>query len=154
MVNTYINVNEEPKNLSNLFELLYVLFSEKVKVDEKLNIMKERFGIRTTEEIRERMLNIESLLDAVVNRELNRILGEKLAIIDELNEQYRREWKKESEEQMQKRVEEQVQKRAEEERKKAKAESRLKFESFLEDLRNSGYCEEQIAELVKIYGSN
>ncbi|OLU36549.1 hypothetical protein BO224_11680 [Erysipelotrichaceae bacterium NYU-BL-E8] len=154
MVNTYINVNEEPKNLSNLFELLYVLFSEKVKVDEKLNIMKERFGIRTTEEIRERMLNIESLLDAVVNRELNRILGEKLAIIDELNEQYRREWKKESEEQMQKRVEEQVQKRAEEERKKAKAESRLKFESFLEDLRNSGYSEEQIAELVKIYGSN
>ncbi|WP_304769894.1 hypothetical protein, partial [Ileibacterium valens] len=114
----------------------------------------ERFGIRTTEEIRERMLNIESLLDAVVNRELNRILGEKLAIIDELNEQYRREWKKESEEQMQKRVEEQVQKRAEEERKKAKAESRLKFESFLEDLRNSGYSEEQIAELVKIYGSN
>ncbi|MEY8381328.1 hypothetical protein [Ileibacterium valens] len=123
-------------------------------MDEKLNIMKERFGIRTTEEIRERMLNIESLLDAVVNRELNRILGEKLAIIDELNEQYRREWKKESEEQMQKRVEEQVQKRAEEERKKAKAESRLKFESFLEDLRNSGYSEEQIAELVKIYGSN
>jgi len=140
-----------------------------VKVDEKLNIMKERFGIRTTEEIRERMLNIESLLDAAVNRELNRILGEKLAIIDELNEQYRREWKKEFEEQMQKRVEEQVQKRAEEqvqkrveevlrkaeeERKKAKAESRLKFESFLEDLRNSGYSEEQIAELVKIYGSN
>jgi len=131
IVDVQVNLKREPKDVAEMFGLLYTLFSKNVNVSEKLNIMEERYHIPITEEIEEGVNTMRSIFDGEIEKLQQQYDG---ILADAL-----------------KKKEEEAKKAVKEANHRASEREKARYEQIKELGRKKGISEDFLNDIAKIY---